>query len=320
VAITGKPSTFPPSTHSHGLSEITGLETALAAKAPLASPTFTGTVSGITSSMVGLGNVPNVDATARANHTGTQAISTVSGLQDALDGKQAAGSYALATHSHGPLDSAGMLTTTTPVSPSLVGGPVVFLDLNGGIGRGAFGSSAGQVCQGNDSRLSDSREWSADTISQAEAEAGTGTTRRAFTAIRVFQAVAAWWAGSAAKTKLDGIAANATANATDAQLRDRSTHTGTQAASTISDFAAAVAAASPEEVVEYLTPSAFPASGNGSLLYIATDAGRAYRWVGAQYAEIGPSSQFIAAHTHDDRYYTEAEVEALATVNALIFG
>lgn len=35
------------------------------------------------------------------------------------------------------------------------------------------------------------------------------------------------------KTKLDGIAAGATANATDAQLRDRSTHTGTQAADTI---------------------------------------------------------------------------------------
>lgn len=48
---------------------------------------------------------------------------------------------------------------------------------------------------------------------------------------------------TADETKLDGIAAGATANATDAALRDRSTHTGTQTASTISDFAAAVAAA-----------------------------------------------------------------------------
>lgn len=63
---------------------------ALAAKAPINNPTFTGTVSGVTKSHVGLGNVPNVDATARANHTGTQAISTVSGLQTALDGKAAA--------------------------------------------------------------------------------------------------------------------------------------------------------------------------------------------------------------------------------------
>jgi hypothetical protein len=64
----------------------------------------------------------------------------------------------------------------------------------------------------------------------------------------------------------------------------------THSASAITDFAAAVAAASPEEVVEFLTPSAFPATGNSSLLYIATDAGRAYRWVGSQYAEIGPTS------------------------------
>lgn len=44
----------------------------------------------------------------------------------------------------------------------------------------------------------------------------------------------------AEKAKLGAIAAGATANAADAQLRDRSTHTGTQTASTISDLAAAV--------------------------------------------------------------------------------
>ncbi|MDP9416044.1 MAG: hypothetical protein M3Q08_18540, partial [Pseudomonadota bacterium] len=42
------------------------------------------------------------------------------------------------------------------------------------------------------------------------------------------------------KAKLDGVAPGATANATDAQLRDRATHTGTQPAATISDFAAGV--------------------------------------------------------------------------------
>ena len=55
-------------------------------------------------------------------------------------------------------------------------------------------------------------------------------------------AVAAGAAGfmtGADKIKLDGIAAGATVNATDAALRDRATHTGTQLASTISDFNAA---------------------------------------------------------------------------------
>jgi len=195
---------------------------ALAAKAPLASPTFTGNVSGITKAMVGLGNVDNTadsakpvstaqaaadaavasaaaaDATSKANaaqaaavqrsnHTGTQAISTVDGLQTALDGK----------------------ASTT------------------------------------DARLTDAREWSAATVTQAEAEAGTSTSRLAFSPLRVFQAVAAWWAASSAKAKLDGIATGATANATDAQLRDRATHTGFQTASTISDFSTAVVAAAP---------------------------------------------------------------------------
>jgi len=50
---------------------------------------------------------------------------------------------------------------------------------------------------------------------------------------------------SADFTKLAGIANGATANSSDAQLRDRSTHTGTQLAATISDFSPAVVAALP---------------------------------------------------------------------------
>ena len=41
----------------------------------------------VNKAQVGLSNVPNVDATSRTNHTGTQAISTVTGLQTSLDGK-----------------------------------------------------------------------------------------------------------------------------------------------------------------------------------------------------------------------------------------
>ena len=42
------------------------------------------------------------------------------------------------------------------------------------------------------------------------------------------------------KTKLDGVASGATANDTDANLKNRANHTGTQTASTISDFSSAV--------------------------------------------------------------------------------
>ena len=46
-------------------SKISGLDTALGLKAPLASPTFTGTVSGITKTMVGLGSADNTADTAK---------------------------------------------------------------------------------------------------------------------------------------------------------------------------------------------------------------------------------------------------------------
>ena len=168
---------------------------ALAAKAPIASPTFTGTVSGVTKAMVGLGNVPNVDATARANHTGTQPATTITGLAAVatsgayadLSGTPAAYSlptasstvtggvrigsgvsidgsgvisvsvdYAATLHSHGNLSASGIMASGT-VAANVVGGPVVFGAITGAIGRGAFGTVGGTFCQGNDSRLSDAR-------------------------------------------------------------------------------------------------------------------------------------------------------------------
>ena len=82
--------------------------------------------------------------------------------------------------------------------------------------------------QTSDARLSDSREWSATTISQAEAEAGTATTRRAFTALRVFQAAAAWWAATATATgQALATAANAAAARTTLGLGSLATQSGT---------------------------------------------------------------------------------------------
>jgi len=64
----------------------------------------------------------------------------------------------------------------------------------------------------------------------------------------------------------------------------------THVAADITDFSSAVASASPEEVVEYLTTSVFPATGSTTLLYLATDASRAYRWTGSEYVEVGTST------------------------------
>ena len=87
----------------------------------------------------------------------------------------------------------------------------------------------------DDSRLSDSREWTADTVSQAEAEAGTATTRRAWTAQRVAQAIASL--ASVAWTQLTGTLTLSQLNdaVSDATLDDSSAartptaHAGTHA-------------------------------------------------------------------------------------------
>jgi hypothetical protein len=169
----------------------TTVTNALAAKAPLASPTFTGTVSGITAAMVGLGNVNNTSDASK------------------------------------------------PVSTA-----------------------------------------------QAAADAAVASA-----------------AASDATTK---------ANAAQAAAVQRANHTGTQAASTISDFASAVAAASPAEVLEFATSADFPATGQDAKLYVATDTSRVYSWATSVYSEVGPAaSLYTAAHTHDDRYYTESEVDTL---------
>jgi hypothetical protein len=70
----------------------------------------------------------------------------------------------------------------------------------------------------DDPRLSDAREWTVATVDQAEAEAGTDTRRRAWTAERVRQAILGWWGGFAAKaTPVDAdsivIADSAASNA-----------------------------------------------------------------------------------------------------------
>lgn len=111
-------------------------------------------------------------------------------------------------------------------------------------------ASAIQVVRGSDSRLSDAREWTAATATQAEAETGSSTARLAFTPQRIFQAVAAWWqatsstVGRALATAVDKAAARAAldlgsaatgALATTAPLN----HAATAAAGTSGDVARA---------------------------------------------------------------------------------
>ena len=112
-------------------------------------------------------------------------ISNIAGLQNALDAKAA--SATLVSAGDG-LSGGGSLSSTVNLSVDST------------------------VVRTSDTRLTNSREWTAATVGQAEAQAGTATTRRAWTAQRIFQAISSWWNGSSAKTKLDGIQAGAQVN------------------------------------------------------------------------------------------------------------
>jgi hypothetical protein len=135
--------------------------------------------------------------------------------------------------------------------------------------------------QTSDARLTDSREWSATTISQAEAEAGSATTRRAFTAQRVFQAAAAWWAATATATgQALASAANAAAARTTLGL-------GTAATAATGDFAAA----SHNQAASTISDS----TATGRALLTAADAAAARTAIGAGTSSLAVSSSAPAA-------------------------
>ena len=87
----------------------TTVTNSIAAKAPLASPTFTGTVSGISKSMVGLGNVDNTSDASKPVSTATQT---------ALDLKL---SSATASTTYAPIASPTFTGTVSGVTKSMVG-------------------------------------------------------------------------------------------------------------------------------------------------------------------------------------------------------
>ena len=103
----------------------TTITNSIGLKAPLASPTFTGTVSGITKSMVGLGSVDNTADTAKPISTATQT---------ALDLKLAS---ATAASTYAPLASPTFTGTATIPTLTLTNPLTV---ANGGTGLSSLGT------------------------------------------------------------------------------------------------------------------------------------------------------------------------------------
>ena len=147
---------------------------------------------------------------SRSNHTGNQAISTVTGLQTALDSKvdKVAGKQ-LSTNDYTSAEKSKLAGVAAGATANAADSSL--RDRGTHTGTQAIGTIVG-LQDALDSKLS--------------AVAGKQLSTEDYT--------------SAEKSKLSGIAAGATANSTDAQLRDRSTHTGTQGIGTITGVLGAV--------------------------------------------------------------------------------
>ncbi len=202
-----------PLVHIHTASAVTDFQTAVSTNTAVAASTThstnTANPHAVTKAQVGLGSADNVSDINKLVSTATQA---------ALDAKAAL------VHTHTQTDVTGLTTSLAAKEPSITAGTTAqyyrgdktFQTLD----KAAVGLSA-VVNIDATARATHTGTQSADSLVD-------GTSNKAFLATE--------------RTKLAGVATGATANATDAQLRDRSTHTGTQVASTISDFQTTVSA------------------------------------------------------------------------------
>lgn len=73
-----------------------------------------------------------------------------------------------------------------------------------------------------------------------------------------------------------------------------------------------------DDVVEYTSASAFPATGESGKIYVATDTNRTYRWGGSAYVEI--SESLALGETASTAYAGDkgkANADAIGTLSSL---
>lgn len=168
----------------------------------------------------------------RSTHTGSQPISTIAGLQTALDGKQPVGDYATNTALTNGLAGKANASSLATVATSgayidLTGRPTIPVTIVEGVTAGA-------------NVTIDSSDPSNPVISATAGAAGVSSVNAETGAVILdtddIAEGANKYVSQVEKSKLAGIAPGATANSSDATLLNRANHTGTQAQSTITDL------------------------------------------------------------------------------------
>lgn len=214
----------PPTTHGHAIADVTGLQGALDGKSASSH-----SHSDATTSVAGF--MTAADKTKLDGiEDGATADQTAAEIEAAYNSQVAAVSQADA--------EAGTSTTVVRWTPARIKQAILALTPPGGTTTwgGIIGDLADQE----------------DLQEALDAKAGTGHSHGNATTS------AAGFMTAADKTKLDGIATGATANATNAQLRDRATHTGEQAISTVTGLQDALDAKAASSSVAGTAKSSVP--------------------------------------------------------------
>lgn len=219
--ISNPPATFPPSAHNHVAADITDLAPLLAAKASLAGATFTGPVNVTTQTA---GNASTLAAStafvaqALANLVGSSpgVLDTLQEIAAAL-GDDPNFAATMTTALAEKLVKANNLSDLTDYHAALTNlgvsalGQTLFEIANAAAARAALGLIIGtDVAAANHGHDNAVASGAAGFMSGAD------------------------------KAKLDGVETGATANASNAALRDRATHTGMQAIDSITGLQTAI--------------------------------------------------------------------------------
>jgi hypothetical protein len=243
---------------------------------------FNGRVGAIA---LGLGDVVSAlgftpqPAGSYAATTHAHAIADVSGLQAALNAKQAAGSYALSSD----LTWTGIAGKPSTFAPSAHTHPVSDVTglqtaLDGKQAAGSYASATHPHVIADVTGLQTALDGKQAAGSYAGTSAATSSTSGLMSATD--------------KAKLDAIASGATANATDAQLRDRSTHTGSQAVGTITGLGAFATGTDAANLTGTVAAARLPAFAGGD---VTSSAGSASLAIGANKVTRGMLAAAVGA-------------------------
>jgi hypothetical protein len=190
-----------------------------------------------TKAQVGLGNVDNTSDSSKP-------VSTAQ--QTALDAKESTANKNQ-NNGYAGLDSSGKLNPSqlpaiAVTDTSVVASQTAMLALTAEVGDLAVRTDLNKTFILRVSPASTLGNWQelltpTDAVASVYGRTGIVTAQSGdYTADQITETASNKILTSTERTKLSGIATGATANSTDAQLRDRSTHTGEQAISTITNL------------------------------------------------------------------------------------